>query len=80
MSQRKKMLKENNKSDEFMESRDTAFRDIMLLNLAMRSAEVTGNAHVWQPSKRMNEWAIESEFFVDSAKALSADDSISAIA
>jgi hypothetical protein len=54
--------------------------DLMLLNLVMRSAEVTGNAHVWQPSKRMNEWAIESEFFVDSQKALSADDSISAIA
>ena len=54
--------------------------DLMLLKLLTRTREVNGKAHIWQPSKQMNEWAIESEFFVNSAKALLADSSISAMA
>ena len=39
--------------------------DLMLLKLVKRAPEAKGsNAHVWQPSRRMYEWAIESEFFV----------------
>jgi hypothetical protein len=39
--------------------------DLMLLKLVKRAPETKGsNAHVWQPSKRMYEWGLESEFFV----------------
>jgi hypothetical protein len=54
--------------------------DLMLLKLLIRSKEVTGKAHVWQPSRQMYEWALESEFFVVSPNAISTDDSISATA
>jgi hypothetical protein len=45
--------------------------DLMLLGLVKRAPEAKGsNAHVWQPSKRMFEWGLESEFFVGSTKAM----------
>jgi hypothetical protein len=39
--------------------------DLMLLNLVVRAVEAgSNNAHIWQPSKYMYEWAINSELFI----------------
>ena len=55
--------------------------DLMLLNLVKRAPEAKGsNTHIWQPSRRMFEWGLESEFFVDSAKTMPSDNPISVLA
>jgi hypothetical protein len=39
--------------------------DLMLLDLVTRAIEAgSNNAHIWQPSKYMYEWAINSELFI----------------